>query len=245
MQQKLLLLFLLIVVSFPTRAQTAEEVIEKHIQFIGGKSEWRKIKTLITSGDYDYGGIVFPFTTYSKTPNCYKFIVPFNGKYFAQGYDGKNGWKIDAFKNETKPTILQGKEATQLLNEADVEIESPFIDYLKKGHSAVVEGNEIVDDQKCFKIKFTRRTGDTEYYWFDEKSFSMIKKKAIAKNPELGGSEIETSYSDYRNIEGIKIPFKSVTESNGQMILTVMIKNVKANSTLKEKDFKVENALPK
>src|SRR5688572_24752016 len=96
MRTCLLSFFLLL--AMIAQAQTADEVVQRYIRFIGGEKHWKKVKTIVTKGEYDYGGMVFPFTTYAKAPNRYKFVVPFNGKYYAQGYDGKSGWKIDAFK---------------------------------------------------------------------------------------------------------------------------------------------------
>src|SRR6478609_12179337 len=124
-----LLLSFLMVLSFFSQAQKADEVIDQYLRFIGGEKKWKKVKSIITTGEYDYGGVVFPFSSHAKAPDRYKFVVPFGGKYYAQGYDGKSGWKIDAFKNETKPTLLEGKPALALANEADVELESPFINY--------------------------------------------------------------------------------------------------------------------
>src|SRR5438128_638566 len=101
MSRKKSVLFLFVFIfSLNVKAQTADEIISKYITFIGGEPQWKTIKTIVSSGSYNYGGIEFPFTAYSKAPNLYKFIVPFNGKYYAQAFDGKQGWKIDAFKNE-------------------------------------------------------------------------------------------------------------------------------------------------
>ena len=100
--KKLVLFLLIFIYSFNIKAQTVDEVISNYITFIGGEQQWKNIKTIVTSGIYNYGGIEFPFTTYSKSPNLYKFVVPFNGKYYEQVFNGKTGWKIDAFKNQTK-----------------------------------------------------------------------------------------------------------------------------------------------
>src|SRR5262249_36960107 len=140
-------------------------IISKYVQFIGGEQKWASVKTIVTSGTYDYGGIVFPFKSYSKAPSLYKYIVTSNGKSFMQAFDGNEGWKIDGFKNETQKKILTGKSAAAMANEADVELESPLINYRKKGNSAILEGQDSVGNQACFKIRFIRNTGDTERYF--------------------------------------------------------------------------------
>lgn len=243
MQLRKILFFLLItfIMPFCLQAQNADDVIKKYVDFIGGKKNWEKVKTLKTSGEYNYGGIKFPFTAYAKKPNLYKFIVPFQGKYYAQAFDGKQGWKIDAFKNETSPTLLTGKSALAMANEADVELEDAFIDYKGKGHQAILEGTDTVDGKNCISVKFIRASGDAETYYFDERTSALVMKTAPSKNAELQGTMLNTSYSDYRSIKGIKIPFKSVSKSNDQLILEISIEKVEVNVAIDDREFQVGN----
>jgi len=219
-------------------AQTANDIILRYIEYIGGEKKWYAVKTIVTTGTYDYGGIVFPFTSYSKAPDLYKYIVTSNGKYFAQAFDGNEGWKIDGFKNETQKTMLTGKAATAMMNEADVELESPLIDYKKKGSRITSEGQDTVDAQTCFKLKFIRNNGDTERYFFNTKNFELVKKQMISKNDELDGSMIDIFYSDYREVNGIKIPFKAVTKAGDQTILTITVDKVILNEPVSSDEFK-------
>src|SRR5688500_18040016 len=183
MLPKKTLLFFLFIIHLPIwlLAQNADAVIKKYVDFIGGKKNWDKVKTLKTSGKYNYGGIEFPFTAYSKAPNRYKFIVPLEGKYYAQAFDGEKGWKIDAFKNETRPTMLSGKDAYSMANEADVELEDVFVDYKRKGHTTVVERKDTINGKNCIGIKLTRRSGDIQTYFFDEATGALVMKIAASK----------------------------------------------------------------
>lgn len=237
MQNRLFLTLCIFIFSFSATAQTADQVINSYIKFIGGGKKWKKIKTITTSGEYDYGGIVFPFTAYSKAPNLYKFIVPFNGKYYAQAFDGTKGWKIDAFKNETKPTLLSGKAALGMANEADVELVSALIDYNKKGHQAILEGVDSVQGSVCHKIKFIRKDGAIEQYYFNTANSELVMKVAVSKNVELQGALLSTYFSDYRSVDGIKIPFKMISDSDGQMILTVTLKSAELDLSVDDKIF--------
>lgn len=218
-------------------AQKADDVIKKYIAFIGGKRNWEKVKTLSTSGKYNYGGIEFPFTAYAKAPNLYKFIVPLEGKYYAQAFDGNKGWKIDAFKNETAPTMLTGKAALSMANEADVELQSAFIDYKRKGYSINLEGKDTVDGKNCVGVKLVRPDGDAETYYFDELTHALVMKIAPSKNTELQGTMLTTLYSDYRDVNGIKIPFRSLSKSNDQLILEVMIEKAEVNVSIDNAEF--------
>ncbi len=224
--------------SFCVKAQTVEEIIAKYISFTGGEERWKAVHSIESEGSYDYGGIAFPFKAYSKATNKYKFIVPFKGKYFEQAFDGKRGWKIDAFKGETKKTLLTGKPAVALANEADVELESPFINYKVKGNKATLEGKDTAAGTTCFKVKLIRKNGDTETYFFNTETFELVKKQAISKNAELENSLLDTYYTDYREVKGIKIPFKSVSKSNGQTVLTITVEKAEINTTIPDAVFK-------
>jgi len=238
MKRKLTLTSFLITIACTLNAQTADEVIAHYVNFIGGAKKWRTIKTIITSGEYDYGGMKFPFTAYSKAPNAYKFVVPLNGKFYTQAFDGKQGWKIDAFKNETKPTMLKGKEATAMANESDVSLEPAFINFKRKGHRVVLEGKDSISGAYCYKIKFIKKDGDDETYYFDASTGAIVLKIAPSKNTEMQGAVLNTLYSDYRDIGGVKIPFSSVSRLGDQNILTVRIEKAVLNQPIAEKEFK-------
>jgi len=220
------------------RGQATDEVISKYIEHIGGEQKWGTIKTMVVSGNYNYGGMVFPFKSFSKAPNLYKYIVTSNGKSFEQAFDGVEGWKIDGFKNETKKTILTGKSANAMANEADVDIESPLINYKLKGYTAILEGQDTVDHQQCFKIKFITNNGDTGRYFFRIANFELLKKQSISKNEELDSSLVDIFYSDYREINGIRIAYNTVCKVRDQTILTITFENVMFNEPLSDDEFK-------
>ena len=220
------------------KSQTADEIISKYISFTGGAGEWKKIKTMTSSGTYNYGGVEFPFQSYSKAPNLYHYVVTFKGKSFEQSYDGKTGWRIDGFKNEKNKTMLKDKQALAMANESDVELESPFIDYQLKGHTITFEGTDSVDKKPCFKVKLARKNGDAETYFFDSNNYALVKKRAVAKNTELNNSMLDILYSDYRSAGAITVPYKTTCLADGQTVLTITVQEIKLNEPIDDNSFK-------
>ena len=125
-----------------------------------------------------------------------------------------------------------------MANEADVDIESALIDYKKKGHTAIVEGQDTVGHQQCLKIKFITDNGDTSRYFFSIANFELLKKQSVSKNEELDSSLVDIFYSDYREINGIKIAYNTVCKVGDQTILTITFDNVIFNEPLSEDEFK-------
>lgn len=223
--------------SFFTKAQTADEIISSYIAFTGGEKQWQTIKTIKTSGTYNYGGKLFPFTTYSKAPDLYKVVVTLNDKYFTQAYDGKQGWKIDAFNNETTPTLLTGKPALAMMNEADIELENVFISCNEKGHKAILEGKDSVNSKLCYRVKFIRKDGETETYFFNSENSELVMKRALSKNTEMKDTMLDTYFSDYREAAGIKLPYYSISKLKEQAILAITINKIEINIDIPDKEF--------
>jgi len=237
--KKSLLFIVLCCFSLLVRSQTAEDVVNRYIVFIGGEQNWKAVKTLTITGLYNYGVMSFPFISYSKSPDLYKYIVSSNGKSFTQAYDGKQGFRIDGFKDENEKTILKDRQATAMLNEADVELESPFIHYREKGHTIQMEGIDSTDARVSYKIKLTHKDGDAETYFFDSKDFSLVKKKTISTNPELEKAPLDIEYSDYKIKAGIKTPHKiACTTTNGQPVLKITVEQVQVNLPMDNSLFK-------
>ena len=232
-----LMTLLVCALPFLASAQTADDIVSKYIAYTGGLKNWKTLSTIVSNGEYNYGGMPFPFTTYSRVPDSYKLVVPYNGKYYAQAYVAGKGWKIDAFKNETRPTPLEGTAARAMANEADVELENVFINYKRKGHAISLHGEDSVVDRKCYVIVLTRKSGETEKYYFDRQSYALVMKEAKAKNPELGSAILNIYYSDYREVAGLMLPFKTVCEADAQQILTITVSDIEINEMIDNKTF--------
>jgi len=101
----------------------------------------------------------------------------------------------------------------------------------------MLEGKDTVLNNVCFKVKFIRKGGEEETYYFNDQTFQLIMKKAVSKNVEMEGAVLSIAYSDYRDVDGIKIPFKAVSETNGQTILTITIDKAVLNQPIEDKEF--------
>ena len=149
---------------------------------------------------------------------------------------------IDAFKNETKPTLLEGKSALAMANEADVEMEIPFIYYKAKGHQIKLEGMDTIETKIYHKVSLLKNSGQNETYYFDVITYALYLKTAIAKNAELQGALLHTYFLEYKNVEGLNIPFKQVSKVGDQTILTITVKEVILNSDISDDVFKPMNS---
>ena len=225
--KKLLIAFAsLSVISF-AQAQTADEVINKHIDSLGGKENIEKIQNVVMEGSLTIQGA--PIAV---------IITQVQGKLSRQdinamgmkGYDfvsDKEGWTFMPFQGMQKPEPKTAEDVKE--SQSDLDIAGSLYNYAAKGHKVELLGKEDVEGTECHKIKLTLATGKEVTYFIDPISYLVVRTKEKKK---FNGQEMELSvdYSDYKNVEGVKMAY-SITQPFG----TVVMSSIKANQTIDEK----------
>ena len=89
-----------------------------------------------------------------------------------------------------------------------------------------------MEGTECYKIKVTLAAGKDVTFFIDPASSMIIRAKETRK---FNGQDTEmtTDFSDYKDVEGVKMPF-SITQQFG----TVLISSIKVNQTIAESVFK-------
>src|SRR5688572_6409440 len=81
--------------------QTVDEIINKHIEAIGGKEKVASVKTLYMEGTLDLMGNQAPSITHIVHGKGYKNEVDFNGSKMVTVYTDKAGWTINPMAGQT------------------------------------------------------------------------------------------------------------------------------------------------
>jgi len=92
-----------------------------------------------------------------------------------------------------------------------------------------LDGIDIFNEKECYVIKADKST-----LYYDVKTGLKI---AESKTMEVEGQQLSqsTTFSDYRNVKGIQIPF--VTNINIGMEILLTITDVKINEGVYDADF--------
>jgi CubicO group peptidase (beta-lactamase class C family) len=218
---------------------TVAEIMTKAIEAAGGEANWRKITSRITVAEIDaiHQGVKGTTTIYAKAPNksASETTMTAVGKTIAKGwdfFDGANGETVYTFMPVSK---LTGKGLE------DAKLNNDFLSILNwktNYKTAEVKGMEKVGDEECYVIEFTPEKGTkiTEYY--STKTFYLLKRRGVSVS---GTSDVTQPYSitlsDYREIDGIKLPFKTVNSTPGMGDIVTLVKSYKHNVAIDDKMF--------
>jgi hypothetical protein len=220
-------------------AQTTDEIIDKHINALGGKEKLKSVKSMRMTIKGQSQGFEFPIEMVSKKNGCLKTITTIQGMKMVQAYDAntKTGWMINPMMGDKKPQKMN-EEQTKQVQEQGGKMESDLLDYKEKGHTAEYLGKEDVEGEETYLIKLTKKGGNITYYYIDVLTNLILKEKTKikSKDKEMEG---ETWYSNYQTVDGITSPGSIENMSGGIVAFQISVEKIEYNIELDDAQFKM------
>ncbi|CAN5746388.1 hypothetical protein BH23PLA1_BH23PLA1_19020 [soil metagenome] len=192
----------------------AEAILDKYIEATGGAEAHQKIKTRVTRGTLEVvgAGLKGDVEIYQAAPAKLLSVVEFEGLgKIVQGTDGKAAWELNPL---TGDRVLKDNEKADFLIAARLDETAWREDYEK----VECTGVEDVDGKPAYKVVLTPKQGNPATNFYDKDSGLMVKSSRTVETP-MGQIPVEIFISDYQEVDGLKIPFKST-----QKVLTQELK---------------------
>ncbi|MDR1840503.1 MAG: hypothetical protein LBQ86_01080 [Holophagales bacterium] len=206
-------------------------IIDKYVEVTGGVDAYKKIRNTVAKGTYEFAamGIKANMTVYTAEPNLHlmELEIPNMGKIL-EGCDGAIAWSYSAM---TGPSIKEGREAEEALNEAIFH----DYDWKTKYTSATTEGIEKVEGEECYKVIVTPKVGNPRTHYYSKETGLLIRIDAISESP-MGKLAIEIVQKDYRKADGVMVPHQVINNVPGQT-MTIVITEIKNNVEIPKSTF--------
>jgi outer membrane lipoprotein-sorting protein len=237
MGNKLLSITLLLFLPLATAAQTADEIVKKVLDARGGVEKLKAVRSERISGHVSFApGMEGTFVVELKRPLKMRAEISIEGQKIIRVYDGKSsGWMLNPFVENKGVQLLSSEELKNISDESDFD--GPLVDYKTKGNQIELAGKENLDDKPVYRLKLTNRNGEVRFYFFDAASFLLLKWEGIRKT---GDRELpwESFFSDFREIQGLKYPFRIDQGSPGTEIKqTLTAEKIEIDPQLEESRF--------
>lgn len=223
-------------------AQTADEVIEKSLKAVGGRAAHEKLKSRLMTGTITLttpaGDIAGTVEILNAVPNKARSLIKADLSSLGAGplvldqrFDGNTGYVLDTLQGNREIT------GNQLDNMRNASFPHPFLTYKELGIAVKLVGKEKVGDREAFVMIFDPPSGSELRQFIDAETYMPIKVVMKVDVPQLG-QEIEqtTELLDFKEIDGVKLPFRMRATSNVQNY-TVVIDKVEHNVAVDEKLF--------
>jgi outer membrane lipoprotein-sorting protein len=209
-------------------AQNLDQILSDHFR-ASAQDKKSGITTMTTKGQNGVAamGIEMGFTLYQSRPSKLRVEADFAGTKIIQTFNGATGWTYAPLMGITQPQELGNNDIRALLNQ--VEMDSPLWNYKTKGKTVELLGSST--DGKDFIIRVVSAKGE-ESTLFINKGTSLISKFVITQVDNGMESKMETEMKDYRNVEGIPVPYSIVSKISGVTVNTITVESVEFNNKL-------------
>ncbi len=209
---------------------TVEQVINKYIEVIGGKENLLKVKDRVIKLTGSTQGMNINVTISQKYPN--KLMQLIDAGVFQQKtiFDGEKG-KVEVMGQSQE---LNSEQVESLKEQA---LDAP-LDYAKYGLKPELAGIESINGKDAYKVVLTSSSGKKTTQYYDVESGLLIRTISNVTTPQ--GSFMQTmDLSDYKEVQGLKYPFKFV-QSFGPQSIELNVSSVEVNTNLPDSLFEVK-----
>jgi hypothetical protein len=224
-----------------TSAQTADEVIEKSIAAMGGRAAMEKIKSRVMTGTIGLrtpvGDVSGTIEVTNATPNKARTLINVDLTSLGAGpmkvdqrFDGTNGYVLDSLQGDRPIT------GDQLSGMKSNSFPHVFLNYKAMGISVKLTGKEKVGTRDAFVLLLEPSEGPATRQFVDAENYLPVKSVTKLTVPQVGELEQSAEVSDFRDVDGVKVPFK-VEVSSAVQGFTITLTKIEQNVPVDEKIF--------
>ncbi|HRE95909.1 MAG TPA: pitrilysin family protein [Flavobacteriales bacterium] len=217
---------------------TAEKGIENYLNAIGGTANIKKIQSMVMRMSGELQGFKLEIVTKKQNPkkkglSKSSSSIILNGAMVVQKtvFDGAKG-KQSGMAGEK---MIEGEELEKMKLEAQPHAE---LRYAELGYKLKLIGIDKINNKDAYKVEITDPKGEIEFTWYDVESGLAVKKEATQDTPQ-GQVTSTTLMSDYREVNGVKFPYK-IYQEVGPQIMDLTVTLIEINGKIDPKEFEVK-----
>ncbi|RIV17562.1 DUF4292 domain-containing protein [Fibrisoma montanum] len=210
MKKQLIALFAFVAIPAATFAQTADDVLTKHIAALGGQDKINAVKTAQYEQTMSVMGQELTAKTAVVVGKSSRSDLSIMGQQITNVVDGDKGWAVNPMMGGTTPKEMTPEEVK--LSKANSQILGTQLAYLKQNkYPYELVGKEKRNDKDVFNIKVSQPEGTYNYY-IDANTYQLLGSKALI-NAQGQQAEAIATYSDFKQVDGLTVPFTAEISS--------------------------------
>jgi carboxyl-terminal processing protease len=200
---------------------SVDEIVDHYVRTIGGQEALEKLTSRVSLGTVELQSMGLNGTAeiYEQAPNKSTLIINVEGLgTIQQTFDGVNAWLQDPLEGYIK---FAPAAVAKIENQSDFHRE---LHLRKLNPGLIVIGKEKLGNSEAFVLQSLSSPGAGEKWYFDTTTGLLLRKGNI-------------SYDDYREVDGVKLPFKVTDDSSYGFGVVVRLSEIKHNVAIDQSKF--------
>jgi photosynthetic reaction center cytochrome c subunit len=207
----------------------AEQLLDKYLAAIGGAEALQRTTSRLQKGTLTaFGGQHFPMDVYSKAPDKRFSVMHLQGGDSVTAFDGKHGW----LSVPGRVHMMSAAENAAARIDADLYFPAHVKTLYQKFR---VDAGERIDGHETYLVVGSSEGQPPLRLYLDKESGLLLRLIRYAETP-LGRNPTQIDYTDYRDANSVKIPFRWTLARPGNRF-TIQVEQVQQNVPLDDAKF--------
>ena len=209
---------------------TADAILDKYLQAVGGREALEKITSRVEKASLSVpGGPEVPIDIFAKAPDKRISIMHMREGDSVTAFDGHQGW----LSNPGRPTRPMSDQDN---NVAKLDADLHFAADVKQIFSSFqVRDSEKIGDREVYLVVGKNEDQPPVRLYFDAESGLLVRMIRYTETP-LGRNPSQVDFADYRDADGVKIPYRWTLARPGQRF-TIQVTDVQQNVPVDDSQF--------
>lgn len=211
-------------------AETLDQIVDKYIQALGGRPALEKLQSRVMRGTLtNRAGQSLPVSVEEKRPGKYRQTIETPAGPAVRASNGTTTWQQNAGVTHEVTIPFEQQEITRL---ADLGL--PL--QLKERYQNLAASRYAkLDDKDVILVTGRTAPSVTEQLYFDRNS-GLLLRRVISTRTAMGTLPEQIDYSDYRDVNGVKVPFQ-IVRASWDYHMTQKFTDVKVNVPVEDARF--------
>jgi len=208
---------------------TVGRLIDNYIQALGGSAAIERVISRVETGITQVSGKSLRVDIFTQDPDKWEMVRHLPEGDAVSAFDGQTGW-----------TRIPGRPAREIhggdIDAAFISADLHFPLHIQRVFPDLrVEYAEKIGERETYVLSCMREGRTAAKLYFDEDSGLLVRMMILAESP-LGVNPSQIDYGDYREVEGVKVPYLLTFTAPGSRY-TIQIEEVRQNVPIEADKF--------
>src|SRR5229473_3562481 len=207
----------------------ADQLLDKYLAAVGGSEALQKVTSRVQKGTLTaFGDKHFPVEVYSKAPDKRVSVMHIQNGDSVTAFDGKQGW----LSVPGRVHMMSAAENDAARIDADLYFAARVKTLYQKLN---VDAGGKIDGHDTYLVVGRTEGKPPLRLYLDKDSGLLLRLIRYAETP-LGRNPTQIDYADYRDANGVKVPFRWTLARPGNRF-TIQVEQIKQNVPADDSKF--------
>ncbi len=219
--------------SAETNLPPASQVLDRYVEATGGRPALERLTNRVMEGRIEMTalGAGGDFKVWAKAPNKQSSQMQFEGLgSIREGFDGSVAWSSAPFQGVH---VKEGEERARAQRSTVFPRELKLREIYTRIETT---GSARIGKADAWVLEAYPEQGKPDRLYFDQQTGMLVREESTVKGI-LGEMIFQVDFSDYRTVDGVKVPFSMSMPKPAEVGFQIHIENVKHNVDIPDSIF--------